>query len=221
MSKRSDKYEQHAVEYLIQEGIDAQWLGGSNANQQDISINNGESFIEVKMRSAQGAQFLAKKVDGEFKFSSEGESGDSQQIIDLMNENKSIFSSKGNYVVTDDEDVCFRAIKKHYSSKGVAKFMTKNKKGRWMITDIEDLKKNYSFSAIYRNKKSGSRCLPKSEDNIFEFEVDRQGKRAYCTDESLKNKYIGDHHWINESLEIRKLSNRSDSCVVFQIKFKF
>lgn len=219
MSARSDRYEQSAVAYLRSIDENAEWLGGGDSHQPDIKRDNNR-FSEVKMPEAQGAQFLANYNGTEFEFGSTGPFVARQQLIDVMNRNPKTFLASGSFLVSDDQDICFNAVREYYSNKGVDEFMTQAKNGEWVRTKLDDLCDRYTFKATYRNKKSGSRKLPIKDDELFDFSVKRIEARAFARDKSLANTSPMPGYFINGDLEIRKLANRSDSCIIFEIKFK-
>lgn len=222
MSTRSDNYEKKCVEELISLGYDASWTGGSDSTKPDILIKDpsGDYFVEVKMRSAQGAQFLVNLVENTFIFSSAGDEALAKPLVSIMNKNKDKFKKSGTHLVTENQNLCFEYISKYYADKGVKNFATKINK-KWKFTPIEDLLSTYTVTAKYRKKKSGSRSLPKKDDQYFSsFPLVRKGKRVYINDKNFAKTYLGDEYYVNENLEIRKLSNRSDSCIIFEFKSK-
>lgn len=222
MSTRSDNYEKKCVQELISLGYDASWLGGSDSTVPDIKVKKFEDdyHIEVKMRRAQGAQFLVNFVDDKFIYSSMGNDAFAIPLVNLMNDNKDEYKKSGTHVVSKDQKLCFDYVSDYYRNKGVRYFATKIK-NKWKFTAIDDLLETYILTAYYRKKKSGSRSLPKKDDKYFSsLPFIRRGKKAFVTDKIYAKTYIGTEFYINESLEVRKLSNRADSCIIFQFKSK-
>ena len=222
MSTRSDNYEKKCVQELISLGYDASWLGGSDSTKPDIKVKSFEHdyHIEVKMRSAQGAQFLVNLIDDKFVFSSNGKATFANPLVDLMNENKDKFKKSGTHIVTKDQKLCFDYVSDYYLNKGVRYFATKINK-KWKFTPIKDLLKTYTLTANYRKKKSGSRSLPLKDDKYFSsLPIYRKGKKAFINDKNYAKTYLGTEFYVNENLEIRKLSKRSDSCIIFKFKSK-
>ena len=219
MSLKSDRYEQSAVAYLKSIGEKAEWLGGGDSHQPDIR-RDGDKFSEVKMSEAQGAQFLANYNGTIFQFGSTGPSVARQKLIDVMNRNPRTYQASNSFLVSEDQEICFDAVREYYSNKGVDEFMTQSENGEWIRTKLDDLCQRYTFKAIYRNKKSGSRKLPLKDDELFDFSVERREDRVFALDRTKANTYPMPGYFINEDLEIRKLASRSDSCILFEIKFK-
>ena len=232
MSKRSDNYEKAACSHLksLKDGSRYKWIGGSDCTNPDIECKTGKTitYIEVKMRSAQGAQFLVSETKTGYTYASKDDKMEktTNWIINMMSKNKHKYNRNRANTVTENQERCYRILKRYYKSKGVKSFMTKTKTGKWIITSIDCLKDRYTFQAVYRNKKSGSRKLPAKDDNdiikilgakMFE----RKGARAFCLDKAKFRTYLSDNYFVGITGEIRKLSDRKDSCVLFLIKAKF
>jgi hypothetical protein len=232
VSKRSDNYEKAACSYLksLKDGKQYKWTGGSDPTKPDIECKFGDvvSYIEVKMRSAQGAQILVSDVGSKFIYVGKETKmvKTMNWMLNMMSRNKLKYSSTTANVITKNQDRCCRILKRYYKIKGVKSFATKTKTGKWVITDIDCIKDKYTFEAVYRNKKSGSRKLPVKYDedvikllgaNMFK----REGKRAFCLDKQKFRSYLSEDYFVGLTGEIRKLASRKDSCVLFKIKAKF
>lgn len=151
-----------------------------------------------------------------------------------MNSNFTVFynvCTKGINIPIS-QDIFFGWVKKYYIEKGVKFFITKNKKGNFIIFPIENISKYFDISAMYREKKSGSSNINNSNIEDIKkalsnakitFEISKldviskinlDGLRIY----SEKYQYLLRKY--GEKYKVRKLSNTKNANVIFSIKLK-
>jgi hypothetical protein len=220
--------------------------GGANSLISDIEImKNGESlfFIDCKLKVSQAAQFVVLNDITKRKFHdsplNKGESIRRHPIIEHMNKNYASYSSPGQKKLLCEKNMMIDCIKKHFISKNIRFIISSLHHSNFKefpirITDIENLRRDFMVEGVYRNKKSGSSSLPKSERTIFKniakknfkkYSIEIENERTFIlfNQDAPNNLYIKNTSYYlsrKEKLrfEIRKLSKTNNSNVIFSMR---
>lgn len=218
--------------------------GGSDATVPDIHVvmeNGRESELEVKKPPAQGGQFvlIPDEENEEFIFSEKNQSSINEEvsaIIEVMNKSFKEFNeagTKGKDIPLNDE-VFYKWVKDSYKNKGVQFFVTKDD----LIVPVDELEKYFDINAKYREKRSGSgntgeENFDKVKDHLNKSDypidsISTKGSKMFVTSkENLHNQRFVKDGWEymfsnrgKGKYEIRRLSNTSNSNVIFSLKLK-
>lgn len=245
--KNWEKFENECAEYLqnkySDQNINFELKGGFISNSNDIiTTKNGKELfaIECKMSQSQCGQFVleANKKNKKFIFSDKNKTPldkYAKAIIREMNNNFELCLSSGKDLPIE-EKLISKWVKNYYLNFKKTQFCITKSKTEYIIFPIEKFDKYFTFSAMYRIKKSGS--SNPSTKNIAEIEkllkiIDVNAKIEIIKDECYaiintdKDLLIikGDNYRYQlkrekEKFKIRRLSNTSHSNFIVSIKLK-
>lgn len=224
-------------------GVVFEPLGGHNANETDIKVtlpNSTSFYVEVKMPESQSGQFVVLDKNNSFIFSEQNHDHKntlSKTIVDYMNSNYSQFvnpSTKGKNLQLPQKMLDDWVIS-HYKNKNVRFLITENKYGLFVISSISELGQNYSVSATYRVKGSGSsnpsiKNLTEIKnivgDNLLNIVRDKKKTTAIIANYPEKSKLAGtkySYQFMRQTGNIygvRQLSNTRNANVIFTVNLK-
>lgn len=244
--KNWENYEQECLHYLRKNfGNIAKFelLGGSRSSTSDILVTypTHNFFIEVKSDISQCGQFvlLPNFEKNQFDYSQKNKSPINlpiEKIISFMNSNFAHFSNPGTagikINIPNGEKIFSQFIKQHYQRKNVYFFIS----GQFQLFPLDKIEQFFSISAVYRQKKSGSRETRESFLNDVKFAIQKHidlnqielgiiNKRVFISSEleinklrfsSPYNNYILSHKK-NSLYEVRTLSKTNNANVIFSI----
>ena len=221
--------------------------GGADSTLSDIALYFKTKlifYIECKLRVSQAGQFVVKNdVLKKIFFDSEGNKGNKNRrtpIIDHMNNNYSHYSSNSSANLLCNENIMFDAIKDHYKSKKVKFLIASNQhldfpKNFIKIIYIDEIQDHFNISGVYREKRSGSRDIPKKDLNNFRkvisqkfkhYDINTINKKTYLiTNEKIESLYLDKKkYFLSEEKEntyrIKKRSMTRNSNIIFTLVFK-
>lgn len=220
--------------------------GGSNSSISDISVTTATHnfFIEVKSDKAQCGQFvlLPNFEKNQFEYNKKNKSSINlpiKKIISFMNSNFVHFSKPSTTGIKinmpNGEKIFSQFIKQHYRRKNVYFFIS----GQFQLFPLDKVEQFFSISAVYRQKKSGSRETSASFLNDVESAIQKHidlnqielgiiNKRVFVSSEydinklrfnSTHNNYMLSHKKGN-LYEVRTLSKTNNANVIFSISLK-
>lgn len=143
--------------------------GGKNSGSSDINVYNDRKFlfsVEAKYSPCQSGQFVLVEDNGIYSLSNDSKFENNkytQVIINFLNENKDIYSPKGQKSISIDfdQDVFAQWIIEHYKSKNSDFVITSTLlNGFKAIIPIDDIRKYFDVSAVIRRKRSGTNNVP-------------------------------------------------------------
>lgn len=230
--------------------------GFSNSNESDVTISKNNIIvgnIESKLSPSQAGQFVICEYGQGFGFSSKNVyplNNYTTKIIEFINKNYYIYnkpSTKGVNLDCGDE-LLYNWVINHYKNNKKSDFIisSSNLDGYNIIIPVEDIPKHFNISATVRNKKSGSRHLPKKLydecNEIVSETMDKKGysvSKIYSSDKkyilklneesTLSNNdlkfYLGEHELYlsdigNNEFAIKVCSTTNNTNIVFSLKLK-
>lgn len=147
--------------------------GGTSSHSLDIIVSgkNGKKEkkinLEVKCAPAQCGQFVMERVAGQFRFKTNSKRTEvstlQKEFIAFINfnYNKVEVTQAAIEVNYPQKKIC-DLVKEHYEKKGVQFFVTGSQNNPdFIIVPLKEIDKVFSFKANLRNKKSGTRAMPK------------------------------------------------------------
>lgn len=230
--------------------------GFSNSNESDITIcknNIKVGNIESKLSPSQAGQFVICEHGQGFEFSSKNVyplNNYTTRIIEFINKNYYKYnkpSTKGVNLDCGDE-LLYNWVINHYKNNKKSNFIisSSNLDGYHIIIPVEDIPKYFNISATVRNKKSGSRHLPKKlYDVCNKLVYETMNNRGYSVskiysadkkyilklnkESTLSNHdlkfYLGQHELYlsdigNNEFAIKMCSTTNNTNIVFSLKLK-
>ncbi len=221
--------------------------GGSNSKVSDIKVvlNDGRFFyIDVKSCPAHCGQFvlIPNVIEKNFNYSklnAQKLNKYSEEIVSHMNKNFDYYKDSGTagrQITLENDNIFYNWIIDYYKQKKVKFIITNNK----IIIPLNEIKKYFYVSAIYRIKRSGSSSVgARKIDAILDFlkskeykieNIMKKGPKIFIKSDRVKHneKFIFDKNEYmfskkdSEELnfEIRKLSNTFNANVIFSLKLK-
>lgn len=195
--------------------------GFSNSKESDVSIlkNNIKiGNIESKLSPSQAGQFVICECGQGFEFSSKNVypiNDYTRKIIEFINNNYYKYkepSTKGINLDCED-DLLYNWVINHYKNNKSSDFIisSTNVNSYHIIIPVEDIPKYFNISATVRNKKSGSRHLPKKlYDSCRDILSENMNKKGY----SVSNIYSANKKYI---LKLNKEANLSNDDLKFYL----
>lgn len=195
--------------------------GFSNSKESDVSIikNNIKiGSIEAKLSPSQAGQFVICEFGQGFEFSTKNfypTNEYTRKIIEFINNNYYKYkdlSTKGISLDCED-DLLYNWVINHYKNNKKSDFIisSNNVNGYNIIIPVEDIPQYFNISATVRNKKSGSRHLPKKlYDTCRDVLSENMDKKGY----SVSNIYPDNKKYI---LKLNKGSNLSNDDLKFYL----
>ncbi|HHX53967.1 MAG TPA: hypothetical protein GX704_03560 [Clostridiales bacterium] len=220
-------------------------FGQSNSTSPDIFVSTSHDatfYIEIKSSNAQSGQFVLIPDEKRqcFDYSDRNQTPFfriTQIIIDHMNKNfiqyKSVGSAGQNIDI--DKSIFYDWIKCYYSNKRVKYFITKGLD--YIIFPIEKISEYFDVTCCYRMKRSGSSSAGSSNvpeirealraSNIAANVTVNGGDVYVKTNSKIDGKKLQGEKYKylfrkteNGNYNVRKLSNTTNSNVIFSISLK-
>ena len=230
--------------------------GFSNSKEPDITISKNNikvGNIESKLSPSQAGQFVICECGQGFEFSSKNVyplNNYTVKIIEFINKNYYKYnkpSTKGINLDCGDE-LLYNWVINHYKNNKKNDYIisSSNLDSYNIIIPVEDIPKYFNISATVRNKKSGSRNIPKKlYDTCNEILSENMNKKGYSISNiySLDKKYIlslnkestlssddlkfylGQHELYlsdigNNEFAIKVCSNTNNTNIIFSLELK-
>jgi hypothetical protein len=252
MHKNWEKFEDEVLEYLrtnfpqLAFGESAK----SDATKGDIPIFNPDlmGYAEVKLCPAQSGQFVVIDENKTFKFSAKNKllkTIFTDEIIKELNTSYMTYQTTGTAAMPIK--VTSKRITEHiveiYKSKDIVGTIVSTRLDSFKtFVPLEKFKHYFTFNAVLRRKKSGSRKVPKKEfllsndlaklhliKNEYTYQHNQQTNQ-YDIEKKLNETecYISEHYYFSLKEEnkdfftyvIRKLSQTANLSVVFSVQYK-
>lgn len=215
--------------------------GASNSTVSDILCKkrDKEFYIEAKDNPSQCGQFVLLPIETKqiFEFSPRNKTYENRyakEIIKYMSDNYNKFCAAGTQGkdIEMDKNIFYKWIIDYYKNiKNVEYFIT-NVNEDFLIFPTEDFEKYFDVVGKYREKKSGSRSLNKS--NIPDLEKALKKENIHydlhdlkiTSENNLANKtFYGEkyNYLLREDgteYKVRMLSNTRNANVIFSIELK-
>lgn len=229
--------------------------GGGNSNSTDIKVFKNDKYIfsiEAKFSPSQSGQIVLKEEAGKYILSSKSRGKDNkytQNIINFLNENKSIYTpiKQNAMLINLDMDIFANWITEHYKNKDSHFIITSTKlQGYKAIFPIGEIQSYFDISAVVRRKRSGTAHVPRSriEESLRELESHLKSYGLEIAETKQLNgkllvkfnkefvlkkseSYFGSEldlflspHIIGESYYIKRTSKTNNLNVIFSLKYK-
>ncbi len=240
--KNWEKFEREAFNYIKTYGdndnVIFEYKGAHDSTAPDIDVIplKVEPFnVEIKSASAQCGQFVVLDENGKFVFSKENDSKEdiAEPILEHMNQNYNKYKSPGKKGVEVEisPKTSIDWILAYYKAKKTRFFITKYKKD-FVLFPIEKFQDYFSVKCMYREKKSGSKNVPKKDAEAvakaFGAKYHYEGKHFVLENSSLElnaKKAFGENVLkVSKKSEngyvITILGKTNNPNVIFQIKSK-
>lgn len=188
--------------------------GFSNSKESDVSIlkNNIKiGNIEAKLSPSQAGQFVICECGQGFEFSSKNVypiNHYTRKIIKFINNNYYKYKEPSTKGINLDcgDDLLYNWVINHYKNNKSSDFLisSTNINSYNIIIPVEEIPKYFNISATVRNKKSGSRHLPKKlYDSCRDILFENMNKKGY----SISNIYSNNKKYIVKLNNEANLSN--------------